>query len=71
VLVRPVLLCSGGDVRPVLVVIQIWGVAPPLVHHPCVCGCWIRRLVVVLTVGLVVVESLSSLGQAFFWLFSK
>jgi hypothetical protein len=71
VLVRPVLLCSGGDVRPVLVAVRIWGVAPPLVHHPCVGGCWIRRLVVVLAVGLVVVESLSSLGQALFRSFSR
>jgi hypothetical protein len=71
VLVRPVLLCSGGDVRPVLVAVRIWGVAPPLVHHPCIGGCWIRRLVVVLAVGLVVVESLSSLGQALFRSFSR
>jgi hypothetical protein len=52
-------------------VIRIWGVASPLVHHPCIGGCWIRKPMVVLVAGLVVVESLSSLGQAFFRLFSR
>jgi hypothetical protein len=36
VLVGPVLLCSGGEVGLVSAAFQIWGMASPLVHHPCV-----------------------------------
>jgi hypothetical protein len=36
-----VLLCSSGEVGPVPVAVRIWGVASPLVRHPCVGGCWI------------------------------
>jgi hypothetical protein len=34
----------------------------PMVRHPCVGGCWIRRLMVIVVAGLVAVEFPSSLG---------